>query len=64
MNWTNVPLNNSKLFITAILYGGCEIYVPVKEDVTTEELEEIRMDLKSFSNLQSWLAEADGDDIA
>ncbi len=47
MNWTNLPPNTSKTFITNTLTGGCKIYIPVRSKIDLD-VDEARQKLKAF----------------
>jgi hypothetical protein len=62
MNWTNLPLNKSKLYITDTLHGGCDIFVPIKNDIDLT-IDETRVKLKAFILKQAWELEK-GNNVA
>ena len=53
MNWKNLPLNKSKVYLTNTLFGGCDIFVPV---INPNELEvkKTREELQEFILEQEW----------
>jgi hypothetical protein len=54
MNWKDLPLNRSKLYLKGTLYGNCEVFVPVKEDATLNDVDKARKELASFIDWQKY----------
>jgi len=51
MNWNSLPLNTSKMYITATLKGDCDIFVPVEKE---EHIDKVKKELQSFIEWQTW----------
>ena len=63
MNWKDLPLNTSKLYLQNELVGNCTIYIPIPEEATLVEIDKVRNELQHFINWQRW-ATTHGNDIA
>ena len=63
MNWKELPLNSSKSYLTVSLVGGCDLFVPIKEAATIQDIDETRKELKNFAGWQRWVT-TKGDSIA
>ena len=54
MNWKKLPLNTGNAYMKAVLFGGCEIFVPLAEKATVKDVDKARKELHTFIQWQEF----------